>query len=145
MNLKSKIIPFFLTLLLIVGALETADHLLPANAKGSPTGRIIVGDWHQVSRLTLKNQRIYGYSSEVSQTDETPFVTASGYNLNAGGSVIANNCYPFGTIVSINGRRYRVDDRMNSRYGCDTWDIWFPTRSEAINWGKRYLDIIILK
>ena len=143
MNLKSKIIPFFLTLLLIVGALETADYLLPVKSKSRPTAKIIQGDWYKISKLTLKNQRIYGYSSTKDQTDSTPFITANGSRVKSG--IVANICLPFGTRLQINNNIYEVQDRMNSRYGCDTWDIWFETKQEAINWGKRYLDIIILK
>jgi len=85
---------------------------------------------------------IYGYSSEVSQTDDSPFITASGYNLvDSNSDTIANNCLSFGTIVVVSGvdKRYIVRDRMNSRYNCSTFDVWFPDRQSAINWGKKNL------
>lgn len=98
----------------------------------------------------LENQTVYGYSSEVAQTDSTPFINARGNRVARGD--IANNCYPFGTKVIVMGvgrehnRNLSVEDRMNmDLYGCDTWDIWFETRWEAIQWGKRTLNIRILK
>jgi len=92
----------------------------------------------------LTNQIVYAYNSEVSQCDDTPFITASGYDLRNGGNIVANNCYPFGTIIRIGERTYRVEDRLNSRYDCSTWDIWMPTYEEAISWGKKIKEIIIL-
>ena len=96
---------------------------------------------------TKENQTIYGYSSTVDQTDSTPFITADGTTVKRG--IIANNCYEFGTVVYIEFggicRRFTVRDRMNKRYGCEVWDIWFETRQEALDWGKRIIDIKVYK
>ena len=78
---------------------------------------------------------IYAYSSEVEQTDSDPFTMASGNRVYDG--AIANNCLEFGTKVIIYGLEYTVEDRMNKRYGsCDIFDIWMPTKEQAIEWGK---------
>ena len=89
-----------------------------------------------------QNQQVFGYSSTIDQTDPDPFTTASGSKVRKG--IIANNCYPFGTWVIVRGEIYTLEDRMNSRYGCNDWDIWFETRQEALNWGHPYLTIEIL-
>jgi 3D (Asp-Asp-Asp) domain-containing protein len=84
---------------------------------------------------------VYAYTSTVSQTDDTPLITASGSHVIEG--IIANNCLPFGSIVMIDSRIYTVEDRMNKRYGCDVYDIWFRDYDEAIDWGKRSKTIVV--
>lgn len=102
--------------------------------------------------ITLINQKVYGYSSTVDQTDSSPFTTANGKRVKAG--IIANNCYDFGTSVKISKAvnigpakmdTFEVQDRMNERYNCDNWDIWFPTREAALQWGSPTLLVKILK
>ena len=88
------------------------------------------------------NQTVYGYSSSVDETDSTPLITAS--NIKVRNGIVANNCLPFGTKVLINGQEFEVQDRMNSRYGCDTFDIWFENKQDAINHGVKNLRIAIL-
>lgn len=78
---------------------------------------------------------VYAYTSTPNQTDSTPFITASGSHVRDG--IVANNCLPFGSIVSINSKIYTVEDRMNKRYGCDVFDIWFDGYESAIQFGKQ--------
>lgn len=84
---------------------------------------------------------IYAYNSEVGQTDNDPFITASGQQVRKG--IIANNCLKFGTVVRVDGKVYEVLDRMNSRYGCEVFDIWMESKAEAKQWGKQSRSIII--
>lgn len=81
------------------------------------------------------NATVYGYNSEVGQTDNSPFITASNQIVRNG--IVANNCQPFGTKVEIDNKIFEVQDRMNSRYGCNIFDIWFENKQDALNWGKR--------
>ncbi len=71
------------------------------------------------------------YSSTPDQTDSDPFTAASGKRVYYG--MIANNCYPFGTQLrfldkdgnsAFGDKVFTVDDRMNSRYGCNRFDMW---------------------
>ncbi len=97
----------------------------------------------EIARVTEQFQGIVSaYSSEVEQTDSTPYTTASGQRVRQG--IIANNCLDFGTHVEIGGERYEVQDRMNSRYDCSYYDIWFPTRDDAIRYGRQIKNITIL-
>ena len=93
----------------------------------------------------LTNQIVYGYTSLEALTDSSPFITASGLDLhlvpNFNHGIIANNCRPFGSRVWIDGRIFVVEDRMNSRYDCNTWDIWFPTYEEAVQHGRQLLEV----
>ena len=84
---------------------------------------------------------VSGYSSEVGQTDSTPFTMANNKRVRDG--VIANNCLPFGTKVVIAGKEYEVSDRMNRRYDCSHWDIWFSDRSLALEFGRQNKYILI--
>lgn len=78
---------------------------------------------------------LYAYSSTPDQTNGDPFITASGQRVADG--IVANNCLPFGTEVKIHGKIYRVQDRMAARYGCNSFDVWHPTRQSAIQFGKQ--------
>ena len=86
---------------------------------------------------------VSAYSSEPEQTDDTPFVTASGKWVDR--TVVANNCLPFGTTVIIDQEIYQVNDRMNTRYGCDHFDIWVGSRAEALERGRELKIVIIIQ
>jgi len=77
----------------------------------------------------------FAYSSTRSQTDSTPCVTAAGTRVRKG--IIATNFLPLGTIVSIGDKLYIVEDRMNARYKGPYIDIWFPSRAEALQYGRK--------
>ena len=86
---------------------------------------------------------ITGYNAEREQTDDTPFTMASGNRVYEG--AIANNCLPFGTRIKINERWYFVEDRMNSKYGCSYFDIFFWDKNDALSWGRRTIKIEVHK
>ncbi len=82
------------------------------------------------------------YAPSPYQTDATPCITAAGTTVRPG--VVATNFLPLGTVVSINGENYIVEDRMNSRYSGYYMDIWFPSTSEALEFGRKKMDITIV-
>ena len=77
------------------------------------------------------------YTAMISQTDSTPTITASNQKVREG--IVANNCLPFGTRIKVNKRIFEVQDRMNKRYGCDTFDIYMLDYAEAIDFGRQTL------
>ena len=77
------------------------------------------------------------YTAMISQTDSTPTITASNQKVREG--IVANNCLPFGTKIKVNTRVFEVQDRMNRRYGCDTFDIYMLDYADAINFGRQTL------
>ncbi|MBN1778886.1 MAG: 3D domain-containing protein [Candidatus Buchananbacteria bacterium] len=93
---------------------------------------------------------ITAYSSTVDQTDDTPCITANGFNLceNNEENVIAANFLPFGTKVKIpeyfGDRIFTVQDRMNARYYYRA-DVWFKTRQDAIKFGAPYTEIQVVE
>ncbi len=86
------------------------------------------------------------YSSDVAQTDSTPFTTASGSTVRHG--VVAANFLPIGTKIKMpklyGDQIFVVEDRMNKRYA-KRMDIWMGTREEAKQFGVRNVEIEIYK
>ncbi len=88
-----------------------------------------------------------GYNSEESQTDSTPFHTASGEYVSWGG-IACPRKYPFGTRVMAAGEIFYCNDRMNIRYENqleEYFDIWFPSRESAEGFGRTRQEIYIMK
>lgn len=91
----------------------------------------------------LHTVTITAYSSSVDETDSTPFITAS--NTRTRDGVVAANFLPFGTKVKIpelfGDKVFVVEDRMHRRFS-DRLDIWFPSKGEAKQFGKRKAQIV---
>jgi 3D (Asp-Asp-Asp) domain-containing protein len=95
-----------------------------------------------------------GYSSTPDQTDDSPCIAASGYNICTGDkNIIAANFYidgkkvPLGTLVRIPDHYgdtvFVVEDRMNSRYK-NNIDILFDDRSSALEFGRQKVTIEVI-
>lgn len=86
------------------------------------------------------------YNSEPGQTDSTPFISANGTYVYDG--MIAANFLPFGTLVRFpnysGDKIYRVDDRMNKRYGYGRIDIWMEHKADSIAFGIQPLEMEIV-
>lgn len=85
------------------------------------------------------------YNSLSWQTDDSPWITASGTRCKEG--VIAANHLPFGTKVLIEGfgdQVFVVEDRMNRRYK-KRIDIWMREYNDALKFGKRKIKYYVLK
>ena len=93
---------------------------------------------------------ITAYSSTVDQTDDTPCITANGFDLCAHGQedVVAANFLPFGTKIRIpeyfGDRVFTVQDRMNARYYYHA-DIWMKTRQAAKEFGLVYSTVEVVE
>lgn len=85
---------------------------------------------------------ITAYSSEPWQTDDTPFITASGTHVRDG--IVAANFLPIGTkvrIPEIYGEKvFVVEDRMNARYYYHL-DIWMAETPDAKAFGRKHLKV----
>jgi hypothetical protein len=83
----------------------------------------------------------YTYNAEAGQTDENPYKTASGKIVKDG--YVANNCLAFGTKIEVEGIGVlEVQDRMNSRYGCNDFDVFRENPKDNF---KKSLNYLILK
>ena len=90
---------------------------------------------------------VTAYSSTPDQTDDTPFITASGKHVAE--NIIANNMLPFGTKVKIpklyGNKIFVVGDRMNKSKSNYHIDLWMPSKTLAINFGVKTAEIEILE
>ena len=88
---------------------------------------------------------VTAYSSTTWQTDDSPFITASGTNVREG--VVAANFLPIGTRIKLpdlyGDRIFVVEDRMHPRQKYVV-DIWFPSYSEALNFGAKFTNIQVI-
>lgn len=89
---------------------------------------------------------ITAYTSTPGQTDDSPFIAASGKRVHDG--MIAANGLPFGTRIKIPAvygeKEFVVEDRMNSRYGYGRFDVWLDmSRDEARKFGVKRVDVEI--
>ena len=78
---------------------------------------------------------ITGYSSEESQTDSTPFLTASQTKVRDG-VIACPRDLEFGVKVIIDGKEFICEDRMNIRH-TNRFDIWFESTQKALKWGNQ--------
>lgn len=82
---------------------------------------------------------VTAYSSTPEETDDTPFITATGKVVEDG--IIAANFLEFGTKVRFpelfGDKIFVVEDRMHQRFSEGRIDIWFPTKQEAEKFGVK--------
>jgi len=155
-------LPFFVVSLVAAGPLVNADpsHAEMIDAiKSSPlqTQKIeLLAQNHtrlkapSILQDSVKPQKVVkilatAYSSSVDETDDTPFITASGSHVRNG--VIAANFLPFGAKVRLpevfGDKVFTVEDRLNASYN-DRIDIWFPSKGEALKFGSQITEMEIL-
>lgn len=103
------------------------------------------------SREDSKIMKLYvtAYTSTRAETDATPCIAASGYDLckHDVENVVACNFLPFGTKIKFPDiypdRVFTVVDRMHERYNSRI-DIWMNDRQAAKQFGVKYLKVEIL-
>ena len=119
---------------------KVALALEPVPESTEPEIRVISSGMHTMT----------AYNSEVAQTDDTPCITANGFDVCAHGieDTVAANFLKFGTKVRIpdlfGDRIFVVRDRMNRRYP-DRVDVWMLERSDAIQFGVRRTRIEVVE
>ena len=90
---------------------------------------------------------VTAYSSTPDQTDDSPFITASGAWVYDG--VIASNFLEFGTKVRFpelfRDKIFTVDDKMHERFTDTRVDIWFSDRELAKEFGIKETIMEILE
>lgn len=97
----------------------------------------------EVKRMNVK---VTAYSSTEDQTDDSPFITASGAHVADG--IVAANFLPLHTHIKIPAlfgeKVFVVEDRMATRFS-DRVDIWMVDRDSAWKFGLRNAEIVVLK
>jgi len=91
--------------------------------------------------------KLSAYSSNSDQTDDTPFITASGKHVSS--DIVANNMLPFGTKIRIpelyGDKIFTVGDRMNKNKSNYHIDLWMPSKPMALNFGIKTAKVEILE
>ena len=96
-----------------------------------------------------KHITITAYNSEVGQTDDSPCITANGFDVCENGveDTIAANFLPFGAKIKIpelfGDRVFVVRDRMNRRFS-NRVDVWMIEKQDAKQFGVKYAKIQVL-
>lgn len=112
--------------------------------------------------------RATGYNSHASQTDSTPFITATGARTQLGIIAVSRDLLdeeiPYGSLVRLkdlgnfhNGRGYGkhqdfldaqdifiVEDTLHWRKR-NQIDVWFPALSQAREWGVRQVELEVVR
>lgn len=121
------------------------------NHKNLPIGDSLVESpaVHSVRKQVSSKISVWAtaYTSDPGETDDTPFITASGSIVRDG--IVASNFLPLGTKLMIpkyyGNKEFVVEDRMNSRYNDQPIiDIWFDEKTDAKMFGKRMVVIELL-
>jgi len=139
--------------ILVEGSLSTINgdvnsNFNPENETIYPSSQnFLVGPNPTLTPILSKKIIVTAYSSTPDQTDDTPFITASGKIVNDG--IVASNFLAFGTKVrfpQLYGTKiFVVEDRMHQRFSSDRIDIWFADRESAQNFGVKETIMEILE
>lgn len=96
-------------------------------------------------RLLSSEVWVTAYSSSPDETDDTPFVTASGETVADG--IVAANFLPLYSTIQIpevfGDRVFIVKDRMHSRK-TNFVDVWMPSKEKAKEFGIHQTEILIV-
>jgi 3D (Asp-Asp-Asp) domain-containing protein len=116
--------------------------VLIASAGGSDVSLTPTIEPNTVETLYL---RVTAYSSSIDETDNTPFITATGDHVHDG--IVATNLLPFETRVEIpalfGDKIFTVDDRMNAKMAHNI-DIWMPSKEQALRFGVSYAEVVVV-
>lgn len=111
--------------------------------------------------------RATGYNSHASQTDATPFITATGVRTRFGIMAVSRDLLgsdlPFGSLVRLrdlgnyhtgrgvgafqallDDQLFIVEDTMHSRKSQQV-DVWFESYSQAVTWGVRKVEVELVR
>lgn len=125
---------------------NVTDNIAPA-ATSTPTA---VATSTEVKVKSTSVHVITAYNSDAAQTDDSPCITANGFNVCKHGQedTIAANFLKFGTKVKIpelyGDRIFVVRDRMNAKHP-NRVDIWMKDRTSAIKFGVKTAKIQVLE
>lgn len=93
---------------------------------------------------------ITAYNSEIGQTDDSPCITANGFNVCQHGieDTLAANFLEFGTKVRVpelfGDKVFTIRDRMNKRYS-NRLDVWMVRKIDAKTFGVQVAKIEVLE
>ena len=131
----------------IAALLVAAASVAPETASSTPTS---ASSTPAVKVLRTSTHTITAYNSEAGQTDDSPCITANGFNVCKHGEedTIAANFLKFGTKVMIpelfGDRVFVVRDRMNKRHATRV-DVWMNGKQAALKFGVKVAKIQVIE
>jgi 3D (Asp-Asp-Asp) domain-containing protein len=131
-------------------SIVTDNELTPAEEIVATTDGTEASSTAEYIVVSTSTHVMTAYNSEPGQTDNSPCITATGFNVCEHGEedTIAANFLKFGTKVRIpelfGDRIFVVRDRMNKRHA-DRVDVWMKDRSDALKFGIKTAKIEVLK
>ena len=158
-TIENKVIKYFkpVFLLVVIMVFSFPNASISQDLQVKPAGPVpeeaikAYYDGPTLPEIPLRSARtimyipVSAYNSLPEQTDDTPFITASGTRTRDG--VVAANFLAIGTIVRFpeifGDKEFIVEDRMNARYYYRA-DIWMEHYSDARQFGVKYLKMEIL-
>lgn len=72
-------------------------------------------------------------------------ITADGTKAKKGTIAADTRLYPFGTKMYVPGYGWGEVHDVGSAIKGNHIDVFFPSRKDALQWGRKYLNVIILK
>ena len=148
------VLPFFIVSVISIGPLITnsSGGFIAEDFSQEPVAEFLAQNYpvlndseNQAEKTEIVKILITAYSSSVDETDETPFITASGSYVRSG--IVAANFLPFGAAIRIpkifGNQIFIVEDRLHER-NSNQVDIWLPTKKEALEFGVKISEIEIL-
>ncbi len=120
--------------------------LISTEASSTPT----VASSTEAKVVRTSTHTITAYNSEAGQTDDSPCITANGYDVcaNEVEDTIAANFLKFNTKVKIpelfGDRIFVVRDRMNKKHP-NRVDVWMVKKSDAIQFGVKVAKIQVIE
>lgn len=136
---------------LVADGREKSDSLfafVPAHAMeadNNENSALSITDAAPVRAIITRKMTVTAYSSTPEETDDTPFITASGMHVRDG--IVATNQLPFGTNIRIpehfGDKIFVVQDRMHRRKK-NNIDVWMSSKEKALRFGITAADVIIL-
>ena len=91
--------------------------------------------------IYLGRYSLTAYCACVNCCGKSNGITASGTQATAGRTVACNSL-PIGTVISINGSQYVVED--TGGMGGNVIDIFFDSHEEALNFGRQSADVYLV-
>ncbi|MFA6194560.1 MAG: hypothetical protein WC719_02325 [Patescibacteria group bacterium] len=129
---------------------EAAKLTTPAILRATLPVAEAVASSTNIKVVRTSTHTITAYNSEAGQTDDSPCITANGYNVCESGveDTIAANFLKFGTKVQIpelfGDRVFVVRDRMNKKHPSRV-DIWMVDRHDAVQFGVKVAKIQVVE
>ena len=131
----------------------TTDSMVKESSMGSEAAKFakpVIATSSNFRVVNTSAHTITAYNSEAGQTDDSPCITANGYNVCIGEieDTIAANFLKFGTKVKIpdlyGDRIFIVRDRMNVKHA-NRVDIWMKDRTSAVKFGVKTAKIQVIE